>query len=231
MRRTWSLWFATSWLIGCGDVKGMEMADARSADAAVNPCAPSQCLLLDDFSGTSLDTAVWGSVVHGGATATVSNGHLTLQLPAAIDAYADVYSLIGFGAGTSLEASVTFSPGQFYDHKAVGFSSGRIGNQCDVGETDAAMFRGQDGDGYIEAKAANAYSCNRTATMYPGATNKLQIAWSADRVEFRQNDVVLAPVVSNVPTGLLPIRFSAYTYTIAPTSPVQIDIDYVFVKR
>jgi len=32
-------------------------------------------------------------------------------------------------------------------------------------------------------------------------------------------------------TGLLPVRFSAYTYTIAPTAPVQIDVDYVRVSR
>lgn len=154
-----------------------------------------------------------------------------VTIAAAADAFADVFSVVGFGPGTALEASVTFTPGQFYDHTGIGFASGPVGDQCDVGETDAAMFRGQDEDGYIETKAAGVYSCNRTTTMYPGGAYRLQIDRRSDQVSFRQNDAVLAPIVSNLPSGLLPVRFSAYTYTQPPAQPIDIQIDYVLVTR
>src|ERR1043165_2947200 len=93
------------------------------------------------------------------------------------------------------------------------------------------MFRGQDQDGYIETKTAGVYSCNKVSTMYPGATSKLQIARLTDQVAFRQNDAALAPITTNLPSGLLPVRFSAYTFTQPPTTPIDIKIDYVFVKH
>jgi hypothetical protein len=235
MRRSWFFALAASCLGGCGNVNTPAApdatADTAAADGAVNPCAPDACLLFDDFSGANLDGSRWGVHTGGGATVTQTGGVLTIHLPAAVDAFADVYSLVGFGPGTALEAGVTFTPGQFYDHIGIGFASDRVNNQCDVGETDAAMFRGQDQDGYIETKTAGVYSCNKTTTMYPGGVSKLQIARLDTQVEFRQNDAVLAPITSNLPMGLLPVRFSAYTYTIAPTTPIDITIDYVFVKH
>jgi hypothetical protein len=225
---------ATS-LLACGNVKGMDSpadAAATPGDTAVsNPCAPGTCLLADDFNRPSLDTAMWGTSVGGGATVTQTGGHLTLHVPAVAGAFADVYSLIGFPAGTTLEASVTFSAGQVFDHKGAGFASSAVSDQCNVGETDAAMFRGQDGDGYIETKVAGVYSCNQTVPMYPGGTNTIQIERKADQVVFHQNNVTLPAITNNLPAGLLPVRFSAYTYTMAPTQPVQIDVDYVLVKR
>jgi hypothetical protein len=234
MRRGWLPVLVAICLAGCGAVKGSAAADAAAdvaiADAA-NPCAPSSCLLMDDFSGPSLNTALWGTQIGGGATIDQSGGALTIHLPAAADAFADVHSLVGFGVGTAFEASVTVTPGQFFDHIGLGFASDRISNQCDVGETDAAMFRGQDQDGYIETKTAGVYSCNKVSTMYPGATSKLQIARLTDQVAFRQNDAALAPITTNLPSGLLPVRFSAYTFTQPPTTPIDIKIDYVFVKH
>jgi hypothetical protein len=222
-------------LIGCGDVAGIPTdaahLDGTPIDGGYNPCAPDQCLLADDFSGAALNTARWGTAVAGGATVTQGNGMLTIHLPAVAGAYADVYSQIGFPVGASFEASVTFSAGQFYDHKGIGFALMRIDSGCNVGETDAAMFRGQDGDSYVETKAAGMYSCTKAATMYPGGTSKLQIARAADQVTFRQNDIALPSLSSNVPAGLLPIRFSAYTFTLPPGAPVQIDVDYVFVRH
>src|SRR3954463_2579230 len=130
---------AVAVLIGCGDVASVAH-DAGPGDAAINPCAPDTCLLADDFSGATLNSSIWGTATGGGATITQANGLLTIKLPAAVNAFADVYSLVGFATGTVFEAKVTISPGQFYDHKGIGFSSARIDNQCDVGETDAAMF-------------------------------------------------------------------------------------------
>jgi len=222
---------AVTLLIGCGDVKATAVDAAQPGDAAANPCAPDACLLFDEFSGASLNASLWGTMVGGGATVTQSNGVLSLHLPAAADAFVDVYSLVAFPAGTALEAGVTVTAGQFYNHTGIGFASAAIGKQCDVGETDAVMFRGQDQDGYVETKASNLYSCNKTSPMYPGGSSRMQISRAVDQVGFRQNDVMLATVTTNLPAGHLPVRFTAYTYTLAPTQPLQIDIDYVFVKH
>lgn len=226
------LMLAATPLLACGDVQATGAAvDAAGIDAAPNRCTPSPCLLSDEFEAASLDTSTWGAVVGGGATVTQTKGVLTLRLPAAANAYADVYSLVGFPAGTTFKASVTFSASQFYDHKGAGFASARISSGCDVGETDAAMFRGQDGDGYVETKLGGGSTCTLTVHDYPAGTNTLQISRGADQVLFTQNNVMFEPVKTNVPTGLLPIRFSAYTFTTAPDNPVQIDVDWVIVTR
>jgi hypothetical protein len=241
MRFFWYLSLAAISLGGCGDVKSGATDAAQSldgtgsagGDAAPNPCAPDTCLLFDDFSGPRLDTSLWAMTTSNGATVTQANGVLTLRIPAAAaNATVDVYSLAGFPVGATFEASVTFSAGQAYDHKGVGFASSPVSHQCTVGETDAAMFRGQDQDSYVETKAAGAYTCKTTATMYMAGTHKLQITRAADQVTFRRDDIALPPSTTNLPAGLLPVRFSAYSFTDnAPLQPVQIDIDYVFVRR
>jgi hypothetical protein len=239
MRSFWYLSLAAISLGGCGDVKGAA-TDAAPAidgmaggDAAPNPCAPDTCLLFDDFSGPRLDTSLWAMTTSNGATVTQANGILTLKIPAAAaDATVDVYSLAGFPIGATFEASVTFSAGQLYDHKGVGFASSAVSHQCTVGEAEAAMFRGQDEDGYVETKAGSVYTCNKTVTMYMAGPNKLQVTRGANLVTFRQNDIVLPSSTTNLPAGLLPVRFSAYSFIDhAPAAPVQIDIDYVFVRR
>ncbi len=226
---------AATWLVGCGDVQGnSDAAVGTGGDGPVSPCGPNPCLLSDDFDGATLSTTTWGVAVGGGGTATEANGRLTLRLPAVANAYADVYSLVGFPSGTTFEAKVTFSAGQLYDHKGAGFASARIGADCNMGETDAAMFRGQDGDGYVETKVGGSGStCTWTLTTrnYPAGATIMQVSRLADRVLFRQNNASLDPIMANLPTGLLPVRFSAYTYTMAPTAPVQIDVDYVRVSR
>jgi hypothetical protein len=220
-------------LAGCGDVTAMaDAATSAGGDAPANPCGPNSCLLSDDFGGVTLNTSMWGVAMGGGGTVTESNGVLTLRLPAVANAYADVYSLVGFPSGTTFEAKVTFSAGQFYDHKGAGFASARVGSGCDMGETDAAMFRGQDGDGYVETKVSgNTPTCTLTTRNYPEGASIMQVSRLVDRVLFRQNNGSLDPIMTNVPMGLLPVRFSAYTFTTAPAAPVQIDIDYVRVSR
>jgi hypothetical protein len=232
-------------LAGCGGVNAPIAPDAPDApdaaladapadpagDAAVNRCAPGACLLVDEFDGASLDPSRWGVTLEGGATAKVKNGILTIRLPAVPEAFADVYSLIGFGVDTTFIASVTFTPGQFYDHKGAGFSSSGIGSDCFSGETDAAMFRGQDGDGYVETKLAGTATCTLTGKDYAASTRLMKIARSLDQVAFSQDNVALDPVRTRVPTGLLPIRFTAYTYETAPGAAVQIDVDWVAVMH
>jgi hypothetical protein len=232
-------------LTGCGDVKAPVAPDApespvdapadpasdAATDAAVNRCAPGACLLVDEFDGANLNPALWGVTLAGGATARLRNGSLTIRLPAAVEAFADVYSLIGFGVDTTFMASVTFTPGQFYDHKGVGFSSEGIGADCFSGETDAAMFRGQDGDAYLETKLAGTATCALTTKDYPTSTRVLTIARAMDQVVFSEDNVALAPIRTRVPTGLLPIRFTAYTYETAPGAAVQIDVDWVAVMH
>jgi hypothetical protein len=233
-------------LAGCGDVRAPAMPDApappasdaapdaagdAAGDAAVNRCAPGACLLADEFDGTSLNPSMWGVTVEGGATVKVKNGILTLHLPAVPEAFADVYSLVGFPVDTTFTASVTFSSGQFYDHKGAGFASSGISSDCFSGEAEAAMFRGQDGDGYVETKLAGTATCTLTTKDYPAGTHTMQISRAADQVVFSQNGVALDPIKTRVPTGLLPVRFTAYTYQTAPGQAVQIDVDWVAVMH
>ena len=231
----WLLALAATVLIGCGNVAATASdarpSDGPAGDAASNPCAPATCLLSDEFDGTGLDPSKWGMAASAGATITVSSGVLTIKLPAVSNAYADVYSLAGFPVGATFEATVTFSPGQVADHKGAGFASARVDNGCQAGETDAAMFRGQDGDAYIETKTGNTATCTRTTTMYPGGTSKLKIVRMGNQVVFTQNGAAQQPVTASVPVGLLPVRFSAYTFTtVGPPQPVEIDVETVFVR-
>lgn len=227
---------AATVLIGCGNVASLASdarpSDGPAADAPYNPCAPATCLLADDFTGASLDTSIWGTSVGGGATITVANGVLSIHLPAVANAFADVFSLVGLPPGTFLEAKATLSVGQFYDHKGIGFAQARIGPDCGSGETDAVMFRGQDDVTATETKAANVASCPEATAMYPAGTSVFQIARSASQVVFTQDGKSRAPVTADIPAGLLPVRFSAFTFsTNKPMQPVQIDVDYVFVRR
>lgn len=214
-------------LAGCGSVSG---SHPDAAPDAANPCAPKTCLLADDFSGPTLDSAKWTVATGGGASVVQQGGMLKIQLPAAPDAFADVASLTGFPDGATFEAAVTFTPGQFYDHKGAGFASARIAADCGVGEMEAAMFRGQDGDAYVETKTGNVHTCTLTGQSYPTQSGMLRITRAGDHVQFMQDGVALAPATMNVPTGLLPIRFSAYTYTMPPMQPLEIDVDWVAVS-
>jgi len=191
-------------LAGCGNVAATADVPTGGSDAPANLCGPNPCLLSDDFSGAMLDLSMWGFAVSGGGTISQTNGVLTLRLPAVANAYADVYSLVGFPAGTTFEASVTFSAGQIYDHKGAGFASARIGANCNMGETDAAMFRGQDGDRFAETKVGGSgATCTFTSSTpnYPGSVTTMQITRLTDQVVFRQDNTSLAPVTTNVPTG------------------------------
>jgi hypothetical protein len=219
---------AATALLGCGNVVPTMNA---GPDAASNPCAPKTCLLQDDFAGTSLNTSLWGMAVGGGGSVTQHDGVLTLHLPAAAGAFADVYSLVSFPVGTSFTASVTWNAGQTYDHKGIGFASARVAQDCFNGETESAMFRGQDNAAVVEAKSGGTSTCTLEVQPYAAGTNALEVTWTAGSVGFRQNSLALPAVTTNIPAGPLPIRFSAFTYaTGVPNNPVQIDVDDIVVS-
>jgi hypothetical protein len=239
-RTTCASALATVSLIACGGVEAVA-PDAAPIDAAAATdsappdalamCTPNPCLLLsDDFSGATIDPTVWGVATAGGATVTQQNGLLRIHLPPVPEAWADVFSRTTFPVGTTFEASVTFSAGQFYDHKGVGFASARIGSGCDAGESDAAMFRGQDDDGYVETKTGHVATCSLTTDSYPAGPRTLRITRLGDQVLFRQNTTQFPPARTRLSAVPLQVRFSAYTYsTNMPAQPVQIDVDWVTV--
>lgn len=216
-------------LVGCGNVSSA--SDAAVSDGTPSPCAPATCLLTEDFDGASLDLQAWNAVVNGGGTVLQHNGLLSIHLPAAANAAVDVATRIDFPVNATFEAKVTISGGQFFDHKALGFANRAVNEGCSSGETEAAMFRGQDGDSYVETKAGNVPNCVPRQTAYTAGTSTLQITRTADQVVFRVDGVALEPIKSNVPTGRLPVRFSAYTFTQAPAEPIQIDIESVKVTQ
>jgi hypothetical protein len=223
---------AAAALCGCGKVAAMQTAgaDAAGADAAggANSCDP--CFLSDDFSAASLNTSRWAVAVGGGGSVVQHDGKVTLQLPAAANAYADLSSVMKFPVGSTFEASVTFTAGQGHDHKGYGFASGRVGSDCSHGETEAAMFRGQDDAAVLETETGGIATCNGTVQPYPAGTSILRVAWTSTQVVFQDNSTHYDPVTTNLPAGPLPVRITAYTYTSAPKSAVQIDVDYVIVS-
>jgi len=218
-------------LQGCGSVNaGNTGADGSVGDSS-GACTTGPCTLLsDDFTATSIDMALWRVNMGGGATVIQRNGMLTLSLPAAAGAFADVVSIAAFPVGTTFEGKVKFSAGQLYDHKGAGFSSARVTENCGTNETDAAMFRGQDGVFVVETALAGTNACPLREQNYLGVMHTLRVARVNDTVVFGEDGTTVT-VTTAVPTTALPIRFSAYTFTAAPAQPVQIDVDSVTVTR
>ncbi len=188
-------------------------------------------LLEDNFSSGSLNTSLWGTAVGGGSTVSQSGGYLTMTVPTAGNAYADLYSLTSFPVGSTFEARVYLSAGQWLDHKGIGYADARIGPDCGSGETQAAMWRGQDGDKYTETKIVPT-SCNGVIrqTGYPAGWRTIKVVRvNSAQVDFYEDGVLLGTHTTSVPTGSIPIRFSAYTYTWGPSSPITIQVDWVKV--
>ena len=82
-----------------------------------------------------------------------------------------------------------------------------------------------------EERCCRGHNCVNATPMYTGGTGTFQITRATDQVVFHQDDVMVGTMTANLPTGLLPVRFSAYTFSVAPNPPIEIDVDYVFVKR
>jgi len=191
-------------------------------------------LLLEDyFSSGSINTSLWGTAVGGGATIVQSGGYLQISVPNAANAYADVYSKSYFPVGTTFEARVWVGSGQSYDHKGIGYANARVGPDCGSGETQAAMWRGQDRDKYTETKrSSSSYNCTKRQSNYPSGWRTIKVERvSSSQVKFYENESLIGTHSSYIPTGSLRIRFSAYTYTLAPSDYVTIWVDWVKVTQ
>jgi hypothetical protein len=217
----------------------MSLADAAADDLAGPPhdLAPAT-LLYDDFAGTGLDSARWTATVNGAATITQpGDGYLHIHLPASANVWADVASAAVFPVGATFEARVGVSAGQIYDHKAIGFSNARVGADCFSGETESAIWRGQDTDLYVQPKTANVGACtlelepSYPSSLPPAALDDFQIVRvDSSQVDFYDNGA-RTTTTTDTSTMSLPIRFSAYTYTTAPANRVDIVVDWVRVTR
>ncbi len=64
-----------------------------------------------------------------------------------------------------------------------------------------------------------------------GRVSNLPPGWTPVIARPALNGVALDPIKTRVPTGLLPVRFTAYTYQTAPGQAVQIDVDWVAVMH
>jgi len=200
-------------------------------DVTVN--VQSNTLLYDDFSSGSINTSLWGTVVGGGATIVQSGGYLQISIPNVANAYADLYSKSYFALGTTFEARVWVGSGQSYDHKGIGYANARVGADCGSGETQAAMWRGQDRDKYTETKtSSSSYNCTKRQSNYPSGWRTIKVQRvSSSQVKFYENESLIGTHTSYIPTGSLRIRFSAYTYTLAPSDYVTIWVDRVKVTQ
>jgi hypothetical protein len=191
-------------------------------------------LLLEDyFSSGSINTSLWGTAMGGGATIVQSGGYLQMSMPNVANAYADLYSKSYFAVGTTFEARVWVGAGQSYDHKGIGYASARVGADCGSGEIQAAMWRGQDRDKYTETKTGSSSNyCWFKESNYPSGWRTIKVERvSSSQVKFYENGSLIRTHSTYIPTGFLRIRFSAYTYTLAPSDYVTIWVDWVKVTQ
>jgi hypothetical protein len=160
-----------------------------------------------------------------------------VHLPAAANVSADIASLATFPVGTTFEASVGISAGQVYDHKAIGFSNAPVASNCYSGESESALWRGQDSDLYVQPKSGNVGDCTLKLTSSYGASLPplplvdFKIERVSDAIVNFSQDGASTQANSNISTIALPIRFSAYTFTSAPANPVDILVDWVSVTQ
>lgn len=148
------------------------------------------------------------------------------------NAYADLSSIQTFAVPSTFEARVRLSAGQWYDHKGLGFANGTVGADCYQGETEAAMWRGQDDDEYIESKKNSNPNCTQIQDSYPSTWNTIKIVRTSSDVKYYKDGTLVGTIsgASNVSTAQMPIRFSAYTYTAGgPSSSLTIEVDWVRV--
>jgi hypothetical protein len=188
-------------------------------------------LLYDDFSGAALNTTLWGTAMSTGSTIVQSGGMLTVTIPAAANRWADLFSVKSFGLGTTFEARVNLSAGQLYDHKGIGYANARVGSDCSQGETEAAMWRGQDASRELEAKTSGAWTCGATGGSYVAGWRTIKVVRRLHRPSLLRGRYLLGTRTTNLPSGDVPIRFSGWTFTSPPGAPITIQIDWVRVMK
>ena len=192
-------------------------------------------LLIDDFTSNTLDTTKWHANTDGGASLSIANGMLTLSAPSAAAAFAEIASVGTFGVGTTFEASVSLEAGQTYDEKGIGYANLRLWDDCQSGETEAAMFRGLNNQLVIEPKAGNLSQC-LSASAEPGSylagTRDFKVVrLSGGQIDF-YDGATLQSDVARVPQGALPVRFGVFTSAVnPPAKPVVLHVDWVKVTK
>jgi hypothetical protein len=215
---------------GVGDAcRGADLSmPADAADAGVVDGSPV-VLFDDEFNDAGLPN--WTRSTSGLAAISVSNGYLQLSLPPAANATADVSTIPTFGPGTSVHMSVTLTAGQVFDHHGLGYANAAVSSNCGLGETEAAMFRGQDTDRYVETELGGSYTCDSFQSSYPAGTRMLDIVRGATSVDFYENGTLVRSETTTLSSSALPIHLSAYTFTSAPALPILIRVDYVRVTQ
>jgi hypothetical protein len=199
-------------------------------------CVDGACQQLDDaFDGTGIDDARWGVTTGGGATVGVTGGELVLDVPAVANAYAEVFSRLGFSAGSVLEARVYMSAAQFYDHRGIGFSDRRVGADCNdaAGESEAAQWRAQDEARVAESKVGSRADCDVLSPSYPSGYRTIKIVRDPARTLFYEDGALIKEnsTPAQISSARLSVRFSAFTYYAAgPSVPITIRVDWVKVS-
>ena len=215
------------------DLADLATPDLSKVDLAPPPDLAPALLLYDNFTGAALDPNKWAVQTAGGATVTQAGAMLTLNVPAAANALADVSSKLTFPVGTTVEMKVTFSAGQFYDHHVLGYASAPVGPDCNLeAASEAVAFRGQDTARLFEAKTGNTNTCGSAyVSNYPAGTHVLKVLRpTTGGVQFYEDGALVGVLTTTLPTGPVPVRFSVFTYaTAAPTTPITLSIQYVKV--
>jgi hypothetical protein len=229
------------------DLTGVPAVDLAAADAASPgdgagppprdlspPPDLTGVLLFDDFLGSALDTSVWHAST-GSGSYSVGGGLLTLTAPTAAGAFADISSIASFAVGTTFEARVSFSGGQTYDEKGVGYANGRLADTCSGGETEAALIRGDNANLLIEPKSGNVSQClplSGEASPYDAGFRVLRIVrLNPAQIDFYDGSTPMS-ATADVPPGPLPLRFGVFTSTAnPPQAPVTLIVDWVRVTK
>jgi len=190
-------------------------------------------LLYDEFTGSTLNTAIWVANKGSGTTITQSGGNLNITVPAAVDAWVDLYSKQAFPVGTTFEARVYVSGGQWYDHKGIGFADKKIKYDCGLNQTEAeaAMWRGQDEANETETAITGQSCYTQSLGNYSAKWMKLKVVRKSNtQVDFTVDGAVRTHT-AYISSWSLPVRFSVMTYSSAPSNSISIKIDWVKVTQ
>ncbi|MEA3357654.1 MAG: DUF2341 domain-containing protein, partial [Patescibacteria group bacterium] len=202
-----------------------------------NPSASSQSNgdatfeFFDDFEDESIDTGKWTTTTTGfGAFVTENSGEINIHTDAISNTTADLISQNSYGPDVAIMFRASISAGQWSDHKGLGFLSTNVGNDWDQ-TGDSVHWRGQDDDLY----ASNKYSGSCTNAFiedgYFSGYRTWEIAWLSSEIRYYADGIFKATHTTNVPSVSITPRFSLKTYTTAPANPLDVFVDYVYVRK
>jgi hypothetical protein len=196
----------------------------------------STFLLGDDFNDGTLDTNIWTTSATGtGAYVNESDGYANIHTNAISNTTADLISTTAYGPEVAMRFSARISAGQLYDHKALGFLNTNVGYDINALD-DSTTYRTQDGDIYVSnSTSTGVYQDTRleqsTYPSYSGSFKTWEILWQSSSVKYNFEEIAKATHVSYVPSVSITPRFSLNTYTIAPTNPLDINVDWIVVRK